>query len=399
MSTSMKILIVEDNPGDARLLLEQLKEEGQDGFRLHWADKMQSALELVDKHATDLAPMPFDVVLLDLNLGDSHGLETFVRLHEKIPQVPVVLLTGLEDEATGLRAVQIGAQDYLVKGHASGAAIARALRFAVERNRSLQWHRSKSRHSAGGRSIAFLGVKGGVGATTLALNAAAVLAQDRLVCAVEFTTGFGHFAAHFHNLAGPSMPELFGLPQPALDAATVERYLVNSQLGFYMLLGPAVFDRQHSPSAERAAQLLDLLESMVDYTVIDLPAAWSAAHPAILRKAHSVVLVCERNDLSIDAAQLVVEQVRKLGVTQEAVQLAVVNKSPSQDGPNNEKIERMVGIPLAGSVAPAADICLAAHRAGVPVAVFRPHSAPAGTMASIAHAAAAVANPAPLQVA
>ena len=392
MPTPMKILMVEDNPGDARLLLEQLKEEGNGTVELSWVDKLEVALEIVERKA-------YDAVLLDLNLGDSHGLETFARLHEKAPQLPVVLLTGVEDESTALRAVQTGAQDYLVKGRSSAAAITRALHFAVERNRSLQWHRSKSRHAAGGRTIAVLGVKGGVGATTVALNIAASLSQERLVVAAELATGFGHFAARFRNLAGPSAADLFRLEPRAIDAAAVERHLTDSQLGFYLLLGPSVFDRAYTPDAERAGQLVEMLRSMADYTVVDLPAAWTPAHPAVLRKAHAVVLVSERDDLSIAATQAVVAEARRIGVAQDALRLAIVTRAPTLDATSKEKFEQMVGVKLAGIVPMAPDICLAAHRAGAPVTIFRPHSAPAGALAAIAQVASEIATPAPVQAA
>lgn len=75
--------------------------------------------------------------MLDLSLPDSTGLDTFIRLYMQAPDVPIVVLTGLDDEATATQAVQAGAQDYLVKGHVSGDLLVRAMRYAIERHRLL----------------------------------------------------------------------------------------------------------------------------------------------------------------------------------------------------------------------------------------------------------------------
>ena len=122
----IKVLLVEDNPGDARLIQEMLT-EGMDGrFILEQADRLSEGLECLDK-------MDFDVVLLDLRLPDSYGLKTFARINAQAPQVPIVVLSSLNDESLAINAVQHGAQDYLVKGHVDSNFLRRSLRYAVER--------------------------------------------------------------------------------------------------------------------------------------------------------------------------------------------------------------------------------------------------------------------------
>lgn len=127
----MRILLIEDNPGDIRLLQEYLKEGSADGFQVTQAGRLSTGLER-------LAEARFDAVLLDLSLPDSQGLDTLVRLHEAAKDVPIVVLTGIEDEALGVRLIQAGAQDYLVKGHVTGPLLVRSLRYAAERKRSAE---------------------------------------------------------------------------------------------------------------------------------------------------------------------------------------------------------------------------------------------------------------------
>ena len=125
----MHVLLIEDNPGDARLIVEMLKEADGDGFTLECVARLSVGLEKLTSH-------PADVVLLDLTLPDSSGLETFVRFQARFPMLPVVILTGLNDEETAVQAAQAGAQDYFVKGTIEGPALGRALRYAIERKKA-----------------------------------------------------------------------------------------------------------------------------------------------------------------------------------------------------------------------------------------------------------------------
>lgn len=122
-----EILLVEDNPGDARLIREMFVDElGRTGFSMRVGESLASALKLLD--AAD-----FDVVFLDLSLPDSFGLETLYRLQTSSPAVPIIVLTGNEDEQLALAAVKAGAQDYLVKNDLSGGLLVKTMRYARER--------------------------------------------------------------------------------------------------------------------------------------------------------------------------------------------------------------------------------------------------------------------------
>jgi diguanylate cyclase (GGDEF)-like protein len=124
----ISVLLVEDNNGDARIVQDALTESSRVRFRLERADRLGTALARLAKES-------FDVILLDLTLPDSWGLDTFLRVRESAPQTPVMVLTGHDDETLGLMAVQQGAQEYLVKGQASGPLIVRCLRYALQRHR------------------------------------------------------------------------------------------------------------------------------------------------------------------------------------------------------------------------------------------------------------------------
>jgi DNA-binding response OmpR family regulator len=120
------LLLVEDNPGDARLLREMLNEQGGHSTELIHVESISDA----EKH---LALCTVDIILLDLGLPDAQGLVAVRRAREIAPRIPLVVFTGLDDESLATQALQEGAQDYLIKGQIDPRALLRSLRYAVER--------------------------------------------------------------------------------------------------------------------------------------------------------------------------------------------------------------------------------------------------------------------------
>jgi signal transduction histidine kinase len=129
MTTLVRVLLVEDSPSDAALIEESLTQEGLGQFEFSHVETLSEAMKQLRQSA-------FDVALLDLTLPDISGRETFVRMRAEAPSLPIVLMTGVDDEAIGLEAVRHGIQDYLIKGQTHGRQTARAIRYAIERKRS-----------------------------------------------------------------------------------------------------------------------------------------------------------------------------------------------------------------------------------------------------------------------
>src|SRR6204780_1363964 len=124
----LQVLLVEDNAGDVRLLREMFSKEKPGSFELTHLLRMSEAVIHLGKGGVD-------IVLLDMGLPDGHGLDTVRRVHAAAPGVPVIVLTGLDDEALAAEAMKEGAQDYLIKGQIESRALPRALRHAIERHR------------------------------------------------------------------------------------------------------------------------------------------------------------------------------------------------------------------------------------------------------------------------
>jgi len=126
----LRILFVEDNLGEVRLVREMLAEGSKQlVFKIEQVDTLAAGIEKTRREK-------FDVILLDLGLPDSRGLETFYSLHAVSPDVPIIVLTGLDDENAAIEAVRGGAQDYLLKGRLEGELLTRGILYSIERKRS-----------------------------------------------------------------------------------------------------------------------------------------------------------------------------------------------------------------------------------------------------------------------
>lgn len=123
---TIRVLLIEDDEGDVLLIREHLSEENKVAFRLERVDSLRVAVELLGR-------IQFDIVLLDLGLPDSSGIETFDRFHEACQTTPIIILTGLDDEEFAVDRMKSGAQDYIVKGEISGRLLTRSIRYAIER--------------------------------------------------------------------------------------------------------------------------------------------------------------------------------------------------------------------------------------------------------------------------
>lgn len=138
-SRSVRVLLVEDEAADRRLIREFLRAAPPPGYEVEEAQSLGAALERLEQE-------PFEVVLLDLGLPDARDLEAPLRVLDEAPDAAVLVLTGRDDEDLGVRAVKEGAQDYLVKGTTTDAQLRRAIQHAIQRQATLRdlseafWH-------------------------------------------------------------------------------------------------------------------------------------------------------------------------------------------------------------------------------------------------------------------
>jgi len=121
----IRILLVEDNPGDVIIIKEMLKDIYDGNFELEHFQRVDEGVEHINEN--------FDIMLLDLNLPDSQGIETFNTMNKHAPELPIIILTGLVDEELAINIVSEGAQDYLVKGQIGMQLLSRSIKYSIER--------------------------------------------------------------------------------------------------------------------------------------------------------------------------------------------------------------------------------------------------------------------------
>ncbi|MGB9939100.1 PAS domain S-box protein [Methanosarcina sp.] len=129
MDKKIEILLFEDNPGDAGLIEEMLEEFADFRYELRNVETLKEGLDF-------LRESPFDVILSDLGLPDSDGIDTFLEIHAGNSRIPIIILTGINDEKIGIEAVKRGAQDYLIKGQVDGKLLKRSIQYSIERKKA-----------------------------------------------------------------------------------------------------------------------------------------------------------------------------------------------------------------------------------------------------------------------
>jgi DNA-binding NtrC family response regulator len=135
MDEKVEILLFEDNPGDACLIEDMLEKFADFPYKLKSVETLNEGLSLLKER-------PFDVILTDLRLPDSEGINTFHEIRIRNSRIPVIILTALNDEKIGIDAVKEGALDYLVKGHVDGRLLKRSIQYSIERKKAEEKIRS-----------------------------------------------------------------------------------------------------------------------------------------------------------------------------------------------------------------------------------------------------------------
>jgi len=356
---TIKALLVESDAGEAARIQEMLGSGV--GIAVHWAGTLAKALDR-------MAHSRYDVVLLSLSLPDGAGLAGFARLREKAPALPVVVLNALEDDALALRVVRAGAEDYLVTGTLEAKSLARAVRYSVERaSRRQARNRRSAVRDPRARVLGFLGAKGGVGTTTVALNVGAALAAaGHKTIVAELRGRFGTLA----ELASRAVPHGNLASLLALEPDAINPFEVNARLTRYsselaFLYGPRRAAEQCDLAPEHAAAITGALARAARFTVLDLPPEPSAANREAIRQCDFLGLVVDREKASVASARLMLGTVRSWGAGG-VTGLIVTQRSPLACPYDLDQLVQETGSEIIELIPPAADSCATASQAGAP---------------------------------
>ncbi len=291
---TITVLLIEDTPEYAELVQRWLSSKGETEFLLNWTDSLTAGLER-------LARGGVDVILLDLGLPDSNGLETFTAVRVHAAGVPIVLLSGSDTESLALEMVREGAQDYLVKSACTSELLVKAIQYAILRA-------SGQTGNAGEqcRVIGVLGAKGGVGATTVACALALEvrLQTDQAVLLADLDVSAGLVGFYMNTKTEYSVLDAAS-NVVRLDQSLWEGMVAHGAGDLNIIGSPGLLGLLE-PETEKLRDALTVVRGFYRWIVVDLGRlrCWSActswrwlpppASPRFLRPSEPSAPCCKR---------------------------------------------------------------------------------------------------------
>jgi Flp pilus assembly CpaE family ATPase len=335
----VRVLLVEDNVVNARFAEGLLANVDDQFFQVHCAGTLLAALDLMVRNV-------FDVALVDLSLPDSNGLETFLTIQRHAPDLPIIIVTSLDDEAVALSAVRSGAQDYLAKGSLKKDTLVRALNYAIARSKNPPEPSARPHDKAA--VVALLGSCGGVGTTTIACHWALELrrqtSQKVLLIDLE---GSSTGAAFLLKATAPHtlLDAVQNLHR--LDATLWNGFICSPREGVDFLQAPGVAGIRDQPTAERVRHILRFARSQYDWVVLDL-GRLTATSLAILEETQDVFVVTTPELPALFETTRLLQRLIDAGFPRDKLRL-LLNRKAKGTSLTSKDVERALHYPVYGS--------------------------------------------------
>jgi pilus assembly protein CpaE len=333
----LRVLLVEDNPVSAQLVKAMLAHADTSVFDIKTAESLMDALDLLGKGR-------FDVILLDLSLPDSDGIGTLTTIRVHAPHVPVLVLTGSDNEALANSALQHGAQDYIVKGQFDGPSLARALRYAVTRSRQASAHAGDDASTPRAKVVGVLGAKGGTGASTvavhLALETRRLTGQEVLLVDLDVIGGTVGFLM---KVAQPYTVLDASLNLHRLDAALWQTFVWKHSSGLDVLQSPGSTRFGDQLRDERVRHLVRLAQTRYAWIVMDM-GRFSELSINLTGEIDRLLLVATADVPSLYEAKRVLQKLSELEYPLAQIKL-ILNRAARTDT-DVQELEKTFGIPI-----------------------------------------------------
>lgn len=386
------ILLLQENPADGEYIREALADsEGK--FRVQSVERVGTALARI-------AGGGVDVVIQDLSHSqrpEGDAYDDFLKLRSKVPEMQIVVVVDAEGDSAIARAARAGGAECLTRSRCKtelGPIVRTATDKRVAEPVTVPELRKK------GVVITVLGAKGGVGATTVALNVAAVLAKSTRVVLTELRPTYGTLTPYFHppHLTG-NMAYLLRSDPAKISIAEIEARLWPSRdvPGLNIWFGPQMIEECREAPAQSVKAILRVLSAAVDYVVVDLPGGVSEANRAALQESDCLLLVVEPDPLCIETATQILRTIRAWNDLPKLTGSVIVNRASRSFSMDASDVGRELAVPTFGVIPVAADLCLAAQEAGQPLALVAPGSAVVGSLTSLAQTVVRQGRTAPTQ--
>jgi CheY-like chemotaxis protein/MinD-like ATPase involved in chromosome partitioning or flagellar assembly len=370
-----KILIVDDDENNRAVLSDLLEGEH---YTLLEAINGNDALKVVEKEMPDL-------ILLDIIMPGQDGITILRKLkeQEKTRSIPVIVVSALNLDTQVTICLDEGAIDHIAKPYSNIVVRAR-IRAAL---RAYSSDSDTALHSQPhGKVLGFIGAKGGVGTTTVAVNAAlSLVKQEHSVVLAELNSYAGTVAAQLGVDTGINLG-------PLLDCKDVEeinrlrlgKCLTKYKTGLQLLLAPHNTEEPRDISAEQSENIVQELSAIAEYTILDLPFQPSTATKTALQHCNFVVLMLELEVGCVAAAQTMLQRLQTWGVTPNSVGAVIVKHAAVTSSISLSQIRSNLNCKLIGIIPPDPDLCMLALNTGSPGVISQPESNFAAAMSDLA---------------
>ncbi len=357
------ILLVDDDVDTLKLIGLMLQRRG---YQIIAAQNGTQALARAESDLPDL-------IILDVMMPDIDGYEVCRRLraNPKTGPIPVIMFTAKTQVTDKVAGFQAGADDYLTKPIHPAELASHVEAILVRSARARETVPVMTAHAIG-----FIGSKGGVGTTTLAVNIAVALAQDagqgKRVIMAELVPGSGGAGLQMGFTHPGGLATLIGKSVEELDLHAVESHLVTHTSGIRMLLASSE-PRCSLLPAPQVAAAVQQLGRLCDYLVFDLGSGLDDATLTVVKQCHYIVLVAEPQRVSLALAQTMMAQLEAMEVLRDRIGLVLFNRTPSAATVTKATVEGMLG--EVASVIPAApELAFQAVEKGAPLYLIQPGS-------------------------
>ena len=369
-----RILLIEDEPDYERLIHRVLC--APEDLEVKSARDLAGGLALMQQYLPEL-------IVVDLSLPDSAGYETFLRVQERAQGIPIIVLTGLDDDRVAEHAVEDGAADYLVKSLIEPKIILRSVHMAFSRQRRQMLPKNGISGVSGadvpGSVLSFIGSKGGVGTSTTAVNIAALLALNGFeTVLIELQQGCpGSLSMYLRNNPAHGLNCLLELPACTITPSDVQYCLAEIRRGLRLLSPTAAVSRGTWPAlgADHVHAIIAAARRVGHFVVLDLPAHLDEGVWEALELSDSVAMILDREAASVHCGAAFLEQIRLAVSRDTEVRVAVIDRTGLEVPLPLDDIKKQLGVnPSAMIPAAGADIAVS-HAARTPLVLTYPGGA------------------------
>jgi MinD-like ATPase involved in chromosome partitioning or flagellar assembly/ActR/RegA family two-component response regulator len=357
-----RVLFIEDDDDYEQLVTSVLAASGNP-FEIRWARSLAEALSTV--HQFNPA-----VILLDLNLTDSSGYDTFRRVREQAGGASIIILTSLDDDTMAVQAIEDGAFEYLVKNLIQPELIVRCINRVLCRNVRSSANRVASQPNV---VLSFIGSKGGVGTSTTAVNVAAVLSQCGYgAILIEFQTGAGTLPLYLPAPPARGLRSLLEKRSDAITVADLERCLAGSVAGMRFLCPGPSTDPLRNAGSKHTRAIVSAARQLAPVVILDLPSRVDEEVATALTLSDSITLVVDREPAAVHCGPTMIEQIRAATARSRQVELVIVDRTGLEISLALPDIKNQLNMRPAAMVPHAAPAIALSYAARTPLALLYP---------------------------